>query len=42
METEQVYEAEPDQGHFAKQGKPPHHSTEIPLLLQACFAFKIK
>ena len=42
METEQVYEAEQDQGHFAEQGKPPHHSTEILLFLQACVGFQNK
>ena len=42
METEQGYEAEQDQGHFAEQGKPPHHSTEILLSSQACFVFQNK
>ena len=40
--TEPVYEEEQYQGHFAEQGKPPHHSNEILLFLQACFVFKIK
>ncbi len=42
MEAEPAYEGEQDQGHFAEQGKPPHHSNEILLFLQACFVFKIK
>ena len=31
-----------DQGHIAEPGKPPHHSNEILLFLQACFVFKNK
>ena len=40
--TEPVYEEEQDQGHFAEQGKPPQHPTEILLILLKCFVFKIK
>ena len=42
METEQVYEAEQDQGHFAEQGKPPQHPTEILLFVQSMFRFQNK
>ena len=43
METEQVYEEEQDQGHFAEQGKPPQHPIELLLFVQSmsCFQNKI-
>ena len=43
VETEQVYEAEQDQGHLAEQGKPPHHTLlKSYYFIKACFVFKIK
>ena len=41
--TEPVYEEEQDQGHFAEQGKPPHHTLlKSYYFIKACFVFKIK
>ena len=42
VEAEPAYEGEQDQGHFAEQGKPPHHPTEILLFLQSMFCFQNK